>query len=313
MRRRMVGQIVPQAEHTTNTRKLSPQQEDELVLYIKSLTARRFPPTRAMIQNFACKVAHERVSERWVSRFLVRHNNSLTSRWTDAMDRDRYQADSGHRYKAFFEEIYDQMTRHDIQLEHSYNMDEKGFLLGTIGKSKRIFSKTLWEQGGVKKSMQDGNSEWITTVACICADGSALPPVLLFASNNSTLQCTWVKDIKATKHSAHIGSTPTGWSNDEMGLDWLKNVFDRYTKTKARNSWRMLILDGHGSHLTAAFITYCFENKILLIIYPPHATYTLQPLDVVMFRSLYPTTVKLSLPRFRTAKDSYQSRKWIYF
>jgi hypothetical protein len=48
----------------------------------------------------------------------------------------------------------------------------------------------------------------------------------------------------------------------------------------------MLILDGHGSHLTAAFIEYCFENKILLIIYPPHATHTLQPLDVVMFRSL---------------------------
>jgi hypothetical protein len=48
----------------------------------------------------------------------------------------------------------------------------------------------------------------------------------------------------------------------------------------------MLILDGHGSHLTAAFIEYCFENKILLIIYPPHATHTLQSLNVVMFRSL---------------------------
>jgi hypothetical protein len=134
--------------------------------------------------------------------------------------------------------------------------------------------------------MQDGNREWITTVACICADGSALPPVLIFASNNSTLQSTWVKDIGAGNHSAHVGSSPTGWSNDEIGLDWLKNVFDRYTKEKARYSWRMLILDGHGSHLTSSFIAYCFENKILLIIYPPHATHTLQPLDVVMFRSL---------------------------
>jgi hypothetical protein len=90
MQRRMAGQIVPRAEHTTNTRKLSPQQEDELVLYIESLTARRFLPTRAMIQDFASKVAHKRVSERWVSRFLIRHNNSLTPRWTDAMDRDRH-------------------------------------------------------------------------------------------------------------------------------------------------------------------------------------------------------------------------------
>jgi hypothetical protein len=94
-------------EHTTNTRKLSPQQEDELVLYMESLTACQLPPTRAIVQNFASKIARERVSERWVSRFLIRHNDSLTPRWTDAIDRDRHQADSGHRYKAFFEEIYD--------------------------------------------------------------------------------------------------------------------------------------------------------------------------------------------------------------
>jgi hypothetical protein len=80
MQRRMDGQLVPRAEHTTNTRKLSPQQEDELVLYIRSLTARRLPPTRAMVQNFASEIARERVSERWVSRFLIRHNDSLTPR-----------------------------------------------------------------------------------------------------------------------------------------------------------------------------------------------------------------------------------------
>ncbi|KAF1364937.1 hypothetical protein EJ07DRAFT_52527, partial [Lizonia empirigonia] len=95
MQRRMDGQTVPRTEHTANTRKLSLQQEDELVLYIESLTARRLPPTRAMIQNFASEIARERVSERWVSRFLIRHNNSLTPQWTDTMDRDRHQADSG--------------------------------------------------------------------------------------------------------------------------------------------------------------------------------------------------------------------------
>ncbi|KAF1354365.1 hypothetical protein EJ07DRAFT_69598, partial [Lizonia empirigonia] len=95
MQRRMDGRTVPRTEHTANTRKLSLQQEDELVLYIESLTARRLPPTRAMIQNFASEIARERVSERWVSRFLIRHNNSLTPQWTDAMDRDRHQADSG--------------------------------------------------------------------------------------------------------------------------------------------------------------------------------------------------------------------------
>jgi hypothetical protein len=63
-------------------------------------------------------------------------------------------------------------------------------------------------------------------------------------------------------------------------------VFDRSTKAKARSSYRLLILNGHGSHLTMDFSEYCDQNKILLAIYPPHSTHTLQPLDVIMFKPL---------------------------
>ena len=34
------------------------------------------------------------------------------------------------------------------------------------------------------------------------------------------------------------------------------------------------------------FIEYCDQNKILLAVYPPHSTHTLQPLDVVLFKPL---------------------------
>jgi hypothetical protein len=34
------------------------------------------------------------------------------------------------------------------------------------------------------------------------------------------------------------------------------------------------------------FIEYCNANKVLLIVYLPHSTHTLQPLDVVMFAPL---------------------------
>jgi hypothetical protein len=63
-------------------------------------------------------------------------------------------------------------------------------------------------------------------------------------------------------------------------------VFDRHTKEKARQSYRLLILDGHGSHVTMDFIEYCDQHKILLAIFPPHSTHRLQPLDVCMFKPL---------------------------
>jgi len=61
-----------------------------------------------------------------------------------------------------------------------YNMDEKGFLVGILLKMKRVFSRRLYEQGTIKQLIQDGNREWITTIACICADGTSLTPALIY-------------------------------------------------------------------------------------------------------------------------------------
>jgi hypothetical protein len=83
-----------------------------------------------------------------------------------------------------------------------------------------------------------------------------------------------------------FATSPSGWSNNDLGLAWLEQVFDQGTKKKARRRWRLLILDGHASHLTMDFIDYCDANKILLAVFPPHATHSLQPLDVVLFSPL---------------------------
>lgn len=93
-------------------------------------------------------------------------------------------------------------------------------------------------------------------------------------------------DIEAGKHSIHVTSSPSGWTNNDIGLAWLEQVFDRYTKPKARLKYRLLIVDGHGSHLTQDFIEYCHQKRIILAVLPPHSTQTLQPLDVVCFKPL---------------------------
>ena len=134
--------------------------------------------------------------------------------------------------------------------------------------------------------LQDGNREWVTTIACICADGSHLTPALIYQAASGKLQDTWLQDFDPTEHQAFFSSTPSGWTNNQLGMAWLRQVFDRETKAKARRSYRLLIIDGHGSHVTMEFIKYCDENRILLAIYPPHSTHTLQPLDVCLFKPL---------------------------
>lgn len=137
-------------------------------------------------------------------------------------------------------------------------------------------------------SLQDGSREWITLIATICGDETVLPPGILYASANSTSQSAWLADIEAGESDVFVPSTPTGWSNSDVGLAWLEQVFGQKTKEKARGgrAHRLLIPDGHGSHVTKDFIGYCELHRILLAVFPPHSTHTLQPLDVIMFKSL---------------------------
>ena len=239
-----------------------------------------------MIRNFASAVAKEPVSESWVTRFINKYTIDLISQYSTGMDADRHNADSYSKYKLYFDLLQAKIDEYNVEVEDTYNMDEKGFLIGITTRTKHVFSRRMWEKGEVKATLQDGNRAWVTLIACVCGDGSVLPPGLLYESANNTIQKSWVDEINVAEHNAFVSSSPTGWTNNDIGLAWLKQVFNRFTKAKARRKYRLLILDGHGSHVTMDFINYCDKNKILLAILPPHSTHTLQPLDVVMFKPL---------------------------
>jgi hypothetical protein len=151
-----------------------------------------------------------------------------------------------------------------------------------------VFSQRQWKKREVCKSLQDGSRKWITVVAAVSAAGDQLLPTVIFPGSANSLQSTWVDDVKAGKHDVFLTATASGWSNNDLGLAWLEQVFNRCTKEKARHGrdWRLLILDGHGSHVTNDFIDYCDDHWILLAILPPHSTHTPQPLDVVLFKPL---------------------------
>jgi hypothetical protein len=142
-----------------NQQKLSPPQELELIRYIERLTKQGLPPTREMIQNFASKVAHQPLSESWVTRFINRHSIHLISKWTSSIDNIRHKADSKHKYGLYFNLLHGKMEEYGIKLKNTYNMDEKGFMIGVITRLKRVFSKRMWQKREVTASIQDGNRD----------------------------------------------------------------------------------------------------------------------------------------------------------
>jgi hypothetical protein len=163
-------------------------------------------------------------------------------------------------------------------------MDEKGFAIGRTGAKKRIVTTKWLKSRRVLGAVQDGNREWISIIACISATGIALPPLLIYRSDSGDFQKAWLQDYDSSKHLAYFATSQSGWTFEEIGVTWLKQVFLRHTK--CGNEWRLLIVDGHSSHLNMAFITICEEEKVILAILPPHSTHRLQPLDVGVFSPL---------------------------
>jgi hypothetical protein len=96
----------PRNVKDSKQQKLSPQQELELVQYIRGLTKRGLPPTREMIKNFSSFVAKTELSKSWVTCFINRHEIHFISKWTTTMDRTRHLADSEPKYRLYFELLH---------------------------------------------------------------------------------------------------------------------------------------------------------------------------------------------------------------
>jgi hypothetical protein len=69
-------------------------------------------------------------------------------------------------------------------------MDEKGFLIGVINDSYRVFNKESKKAGTLRGIGQDGNRELITCIASVCQDGTYLPPALIYQAISGNLQST---------------------------------------------------------------------------------------------------------------------------
>jgi hypothetical protein len=62
------------------------------------------------------------------------------------MDYTRHQADSEARYELYFDLVYSKIEEYDVLPGNTYNMDEKGFMIGQTERSKKVQQRELREE-----------------------------------------------------------------------------------------------------------------------------------------------------------------------
>jgi len=168
---------------------------------------------------------------------------------------------------------------------NTYTIDEKGFFISVVKRSKRLFTKALWASKEARTTVQDSNTEWSTLLVCVCVSGEA-PPSALVHPGVFGIQSGWVDTVEAHKHQVFLSHSVSSGTNDEMELSWLQNVFHRIMRERAARDYRLLLLDGHSSHVARECLEYCDAHRVLRTKFFSHATHSFQPLDVVVFAPL---------------------------
>jgi len=156
-------------------------------------------------------------------------------------------------------------------------MDESGFAVGTSQTSRVIVNvreKSSWK-------VVHGRQEWINAIEYTSAAGEALAPMLIFKAKHTNT--SWIPTD--APDDWRFTTSNSGLMSDSHALEWVQGTFEPQTRPFESQRW-LLIMDGHGSHITAKCISFCVDNAVDLLILPPHCSHVLQPLDVGVFSPL---------------------------
>jgi hypothetical protein len=297
---------------------LTIREETELVHWITLLTQRGYAPRYCTVRELAEIIRNRRVigvndddiqlvtynafGRDWVARFMSRHPQ-LESARRKLIEAARIKDVSVERLTKWFEDLQSVINEYDIELGNLYNMDESGFAIGDVEASQRIINATIRQRFQAKP----GRQEWVTAIECVCADGTSLPPLIIFKGENLSRQ--W---IPASIHNHwRFGCNTKGWTSNVHGLQWLRQVFEVETREKANGKPRLLICDGHDSHITASWIAHCMKNNIILMVLPPHSSHLTQPLDVSVFKPLKTLMASAIEPLVSTELHRILKAEWL--
>ncbi|KAF5698512.1 hypothetical protein FMUND_15076 [Fusarium mundagurra] len=244
------------------------QKEQIIVQFILDLDSRGFPSRLRFVEEMANSLLADchasPVGKRWAHNF-VKRQPELKTRLFRKYDYQRAKCEDPTIIRGWFRLIQNTIAKYSIRSDDIWNFDETGFMMGLIMAGMAV---TGSETQGRPKSVQPGNREWITVIQAINAEGQSIAPFIVGAGQYHL--ANWYRECNLPGDWV-IATSQNGWTNNELGLEWLKH-FDQSTTNRSTGPYRLLILDGHESHHSADFGRYCQKNKIITLSTDPNAS-----------------------------------------
>ena len=198
------------------------------------------------------------------------------------IEQARAEAMNVYNIRQWFRQLEATMREHDIYQEDFWNMDEMGLRIG-VGRGQWVivpaddqylsrFSHII----GVH-----GDRDQCTIIKSVSAAGTCIPPMAIM--KGVVILKRWFAELPPELDNLLVGTSDSGYSNDTLFFQWLQH-WEHFTRISRRGKYRMLLLDGYDSHLTYSALKFCEQQKVVIVLLPPHTSHFLQPLDVSVFQ-----------------------------
>ncbi|KAG6979718.1 hypothetical protein FocnCong_v010367 [Fusarium oxysporum f. sp. conglutinans] len=107
----------------------------------------------------------------------------------------------------------------------------------------------------------------------------------IMAGFGKELQQQWfIHELKEVADWYYITSD-NGWTDNHIAIEWLREVYLPQTQPEDESDARLIILDGHRSHVSDEWMAMCFLNNVYCCYLPAHCSHGLQPLNNGVFNA----------------------------
>ena len=286
---------------------LTPEEENLLVEALDYTSRCGFPQTRDnlkdMVMSYVTSMGkntpfkNNRPARDWVLAFERRHKDRLRHRKREGLSSSRASGLTSENVQGFFKMFGDLVVEKNLQNKPwcYSNCDEVGVMADKT-EEKVIVGAGMKNAYSLKP---DGTKTMYTVLVCSNAVGQFLPPFTIYKAKY--IYGNW---CDGGVEGAAYGISESGWMTDTNFEAWFLKIYLPYSAEAAGSNHRILIFDGHNSHITYRTVKAAMDNDVSIVCLPPHCSHALQPLDVAVFRSFKVAYSKACQQWFRTTKYS---------
>ena len=214
---------------------------------------------------------------RWL-RWFRYHHPELMLRSAQGLEEGRARALTPSNFASFYKNLEEGYDRHKYHVAYSWNAEESGAQAGKNGGEALVFARRGTRSMHTTMPI---SREHLTVLSCVNAADEHIPNFYIFKSRRKQRNY-----IARCEPKACMAMQLNSWMTAFLFSAWISHfiaiVKERY-RISARNR-HLLILDGHGSHVTLEMVQKAKHEGLDIITLSSQTSHKLQPLDVSIFK-----------------------------